>query len=168
MNEDLMMSTTLALVSSLGLVYLCPQNNPPRCSKRRVSWTTALSSVHRKDEAFAPCASLWSRSRKEREVKILKLSVLLPLLYKIPQRTEGTAFCCSDLAFYKMVIKFIQAIRPGVKTLSGFQHLPEPEQSHLGRMHRKAPRGVTMVKNVWSRTRGLFGRGFLSYSYIKC
>lgn len=123
-NKGHVMSTTLALVSSLGLVYYCPQNNPPHCSKKRVSRTTALSSVHKKDEAFAPGVSLWSRSRKEGEVKMLKPSVLLSLLYKISQRTEGTAFCCGDLVSCTMVIKSMQAIRRGVKTVSAFLHLP--------------------------------------------
>lgn len=55
---------------------------------------------------------------------MLKPSVLLSLLYKISPRTEGTTFCCSDLVSCTMVIKSMQAIRRGVKTVPAFLHLP--------------------------------------------
>lgn len=57
-------STTLALGLPIGLMYFCPQNSLPHCSKKRVSWATALCSIHRKTETFASGVFLRSRSRK--------------------------------------------------------------------------------------------------------
>ena len=68
-----------------------------------------------------------------------------------------------------MAIKSVQPFGPEVKTVPAF--LPLPGRAVSLRQDAEEddkPRGIVMAKNVQSRTRGLFGRGLLSYSYIKC
>jgi len=64
-----------------------------------------------------------------------------------------------------MTIKSVQPFGPGVKTMHAF--LSSQGRAVSPRQDAEEddePRGVEVVKNVQSRTRGLFGRGLLSYS----